>query len=324
MRRSSLDRPWKNIPVANVAPFVHSKTDTHPADQTTPTAHSPAHQDTPTPTQGHKAKRSGDTATDETADKLGEQDVVVDESGKVSSQTTTTPLKHKSSSPRALAKPKRLSQAPRREHKSKSASRKSASSLVLHGKFRTHGSSAPLRTKSSSSHNRKPRKMVINDDDDEEDDDDTLLDPEALTVNAFRAMKGAADLGPLEADLEEVASTLRRKKPKTHGKTTPLKPKRTKPTASSQVTSEAETVVEGGEGEGGEEKADAKKKKEDLALSREERAKRVSRLIFKRIIFSRIILNIYFFHHWPVPPSEPYVWSSYDRIWFSGPCEQEI
>lgn len=52
IRRSSLDRPWghqKNIPVANVAPFVHSKSGLDPAvremsdSQQPPSMESPAH-----------------------------------------------------------------------------------------------------------------------------------------------------------------------------------------------------------------------------------------------------------------------------------------
>ena len=251
IRRNSLDRPWgyqKNIPVANVAPFMHSKSAGGGVDM---------------------AGREGmDTSL---------PPAPVEALGPVSDQPKSEDVKPHDAKllmPEEGREEKPRSPSPRQEkahHRSEKRKRLTAKSKSLAG-----GSSSLLKKleRIKNSKPRSPRKAKSD------------LEAHSLAISAYHVRKGS-DYEQIEEDLEEIASTLRRKKVKGSGgsadrqkrskqRSQQSSAERPKAGATSQG-SDADTVeADTDTAAGAMEKTPDSNSKKDLALSREERAKRVS------------------------------------------------
>ena len=265
IRRNSLDRPWghqKNIPVANVAPFVHSKSggDLAAGREGPDTSLTPTLPEAQSPDSGQP--KSEDVKLDGTGTKL----LVVGpaEAGSKSATGRQAP-RSGGKTPRS-EKRKKLSQSQGRDPRALSKSPHLLDKLD--------------RLKRSRSKSRRPKTEA--------------LDSPELAVDAFRVGKGS-DCELMDRDLQEVASTFRRKKPRSSAGSRSAKHRRSKQrsqqssaerpkAAAATQGSDADTVVEADTdtGQAADKTADAKSKKEDLALSREERAKRVSVVVNQR------------------------------------------
>ena len=259
IRRNSLDRPWghqKNIPVANVAPFVHSKSGGDLLGREGPdTSLTPTLPEAQGPDSGQP--KSEDVKLD-AADRTKQVAVGPVEAGSKSATTRQPPVSGK---PSRSEKRKRLSQS---QSQSPRALNKSP-----------HLLEKLERIKQSRSKSRKPKTEG--------------REGQGLEVDAYRVRKGS-ECEQMAEDLERVASTLKRKKARSAGgraakqrrskhRSQQSSAERPKAAAATQG-SDADTVVEADTdtGQAPDKSTDAKSKKEDLALSREERAKRVSRL----------------------------------------------